>query len=209
METESAKSQVSPTVRDVMVFLGLKNTRGPERHLRALAEKGYLQHFPKTSRAYRIPIAASWPNELMDSRESTARHSENRRIPVIGRAPGGKPSAQELEELGEVCLPIRVSENAFAVRVVGNSMRDAHIIDGDVVVVDPAQEPLDRSIVLAEIDHEYTVKVLRKTPSAWWLEPANEDFAPVIPRIVNDRVVAPIVALYRPKLGRRERTAEW
>ncbi len=97
---------------------------------------------------------------------------------------------QEAEDLGELHLQIRASNRAFAIRIVGDSMRDAHVVDGDIVVADPEEQPLDRSIVLALIDGEYTVKVLRKTSSTWWLEAANESYRPVIPKREGDRVEA-------------------
>jgi SOS-response transcriptional repressor LexA len=112
--------------------------------------------------------------------------------------------------LGEVTLPFSVSEGAFAVRVMGNSMRDAHIVDGDIAICDPAIEADDRSTVIALVDGDYTIKTLRRNASQeWWLEPANDQFRPILPRMEGDRVAASVVGLIRERVGKAPRVNAW
>ena len=211
---QECSATAPPTVREVMQFLGLRNPRGAAGHLTALVRKGYLTHRPRTSRGYRLRLdSAVEPALSAPGQEGDAPRSANKevrpaesRIPIRGRVPAGTPSLQEEEDLGHIALPISVSERAFAVSVYGDSMRDAHIIDGDLVVVDPAVIPTDRATVLAIIDGNYTIKTLRKNAQGeWWLEPANDQVRPIVPRVDGDRADATVVALVRLRLGKRQR----
>jgi DNA polymerase V len=73
---------------------------------------------------------------------------------------------------------IRNPASTFFVRVAGDSMRDAGVIDGDILIVDRAQEPKNKAIVIAAVNGELTVKRLKKSRSRLWLVPENPDFSP-------------------------------
>ena len=214
----TAERQLPPTIREVATRLGIGTARGAQGHLRSLVTMGFLSHTPRTSRAYRLVPQVAETDEAQenppdafavnDSRPPR-RERERTRIPIVGQVPGGSPSAQEAEDLGNLELPIRVSDEAFAVRVTGDSMQDAHILEGDFAIGDPAVEPIDRSVVIALIGGAYTLKTLRRTEKAWWLEPANERYPPIMPDLDGDRVEAPVVALFRPQIHKRPRAVPW
>jgi repressor LexA len=169
-----------PTIREVMRHFRFTTPRGAEVHLRALAAKGYLAHFPGQTPAYRPQISTV---------EST--------VPVLGRVPAGRPSDQpELLE-GTLVLPWSLSERAFAIRVVGDSLRDSHVIEGDLVIVDPNREQRDGDIVLALVGGEHAVKLLRIDREGWHLAPANPAYPPVWPKEERDKVLGPVVGLMR------------
>ncbi|MCE7895081.1 MAG: repressor LexA [Sorangiineae bacterium PRO1] len=179
-----------PTIRQVMGHCGLKSPRGAELQLRALATRGFLEHEPGGRPAYR-------PKYL---RSGSA-------VPIVGRAPAGHPSEQPEEHEGVLHLPWRVSARSFAIRAVGDSMIDAHLLDGDLAVVDPEHEARDGNIVLAMLSGECTIKRFRARGKSWILEPANSTYRELVPTVEGDRVVGCIVALFRDmtpyRLGER------
>lgn len=156
-----------------------KTPKGIEGHLKALTRKGYILHFPGETPAYR-----------------PATHHSASQVPILGQAPAGHPSAQpELHE-GTLLIPWRVSDEAFAIKVAGPSMQDAHVLDGDLVVVDPKQEAHDGNVVLAEVGGEQTIKRLRLYSDRFELEPANVHYKTIVPA-EGDRVRGCVVALVR------------
>jgi SOS-response transcriptional repressor LexA len=89
-------------------------------------------------------------------------------------------------------------------------MRDAHFVDGDLAVGDPAVEPSDRGVVIARVDGHHTLKVLRINDAGeWWLEAANEQYPPILPRLEGDQVVAAVVALFRSRIGKGPAARPW
>jgi DNA polymerase V len=99
-----------------------------------------------------------------------------------GRVPAGFPSPAE--DYVEVPLDLNeflVQNKAatFLMRVDGDSMKDAGILDGDLLVVDRAAKPGSGSVVVVALNGEYTVKRLRRTPDGVWLDPANSRFQPM------------------------------
>jgi repressor LexA len=169
-----------PTIREVMRHCGLRSPRGAELQLKALAKCGHLVHAPGLKRAYRLRV----------ERPGTS-------VPIIGRAPAGHPTEQLEFREGTLSVPWAVGSNSFAVHVTGDSMRDAAILDGDIVVVDPRRQPVDRSVVLAVLDGSQTIKHLRVRGNLWHLEPANSDYPSLFPRVEGDRVVGCVVGLVR------------
>jgi repressor LexA len=177
-----------PTVREVLRHCGLKSPRGAQLQLNALAKCGYLVHETGVKRAYRPRI----------ERPASS-------VPIVGRAPAGHPSEQpELHE-GTLPLPWTVDAQAFAVRIVGDSMRDEHIVDGDLVVVDRKRQPRSGDVVLAAVRGEQTVKRFQKRGTSWVLEPANPHYKTIVPRTEGDQVVGCVVALVRHVTGQRPR----
>jgi repressor LexA len=169
-----------PTIRAVMEHFGFSSPHGAEGHLRALVKKGFLSHRPGETPAYRPRFA-----------------QDESRVPILGHAPAGYPSAQDENYQGTVVVPWRVGERAFAIIVVGNSMVEAQILPRDVAVVDPDQEARDGQIVVALIDGEHTVKRLKRKGARWELHPANPDFPVMHPQSPEDRLVGRVVALVR------------
>jgi repressor LexA len=116
-------------------------------------------------------------------------------VPLLGSVKAGYPSATEeaIDErmnLAEFLLPKK--DNMYLVTVDGDSMIDAHIEDGDIVIAERATIARDGQIVIANIDGEFTMKYFRQKGGKAWLEPANKNFRPMHPEYNLD-----IVAIIR------------
>jgi SOS-response transcriptional repressor LexA len=120
---------------------------------------------------------------------------------VLGLVEAGFPSPAEEElldvmDFDEYLAPNR--ESTYILRVKGESMRDAGIKDGDMVIVERRQTYKPGQIVIANIDGEYTIKYLRKERDLYYLEPANTDYKPIYPNgtLSIEAVVTAVVRKY-------------
>ena len=105
-------------------------------------------------------------------------------IPLLGQVTAGFPATVEEElsdtiNLDEYLVPQK--GNTYMLKVDGNSMIDAHIADGDMVLVEKTNKARDGEIVIAYVDGEFTMKYFRKQGYKVWLEPANRDYKPIYP----------------------------
>ena len=104
--------------------------------------------------------------------------------PLLGSVKAGFPSAvDEITDslnIEDYLIP-KKSSDTYLVEVDGQSMIDAHIADGDIVIAERTNTAKDGDIVIAQIDGEFTMKYLRKQGTKTWLEPANKDFKPMYP----------------------------
>lgn len=106
-------------------------------------------------------------------------------VPVLGLVKAGFPS--DVDEQVEDTMSIddyliEKKEATYMLEVDGDSMIDAHIADGDMVVVERTDKAKDGQIVIAEVDGEYTMKYFKKSGDKVWLEPANKNFKPIYPK---------------------------
>ncbi len=155
-----------PTIREIQAHFGFASPFAVTRHLRALEQKGLLQRVAGKARAFIEPQAkrrahpsTSRPPSLTDT---TASLGALTRVPLYGVIPAGLPTANEQEPDGFVTFDTAtfgLTRNArlFALRVRGDSMIGANIVDGDTVFLTP-REPHPRDIVAALIDGESTLK---------------------------------------------------
>jgi repressor LexA len=105
-------------------------------------------------------------------------------VPVLGLVKAGFPSDVEEELQDSVNLNdllIGKKEYTYILEVDGDSMIDAHIEKGDMVIVEKTNQAKDMQIVIAEVDGEFTMKYFRKEGSKIWLQPANKDYKPIYP----------------------------
>lgn len=104
-------------------------------------------------------------------------------IPMIGSVKAGLPSAAEevREGIDLESLLIKNKASTYLFEVDGESMIDAHIADGDMVLVERTNQAKDGDIVIANVDGEHTMKYFRTKGSKIWLEPANKAFKPIYP----------------------------
>ena len=105
-------------------------------------------------------------------------------IPLLGLVKAGFPSPSE--DVLETTINlnnflIQKKEKTYILEVDGDSMIDAHIADGDMVIAERTEFARDGDIVIAEVDGEFTMKYFKKEGSRIWLEPANKDFKPIYP----------------------------
>ncbi|MES2930218.1 MAG: transcriptional repressor LexA [Patescibacteria group bacterium] len=105
-------------------------------------------------------------------------------IRLLGQVTAGFPATVEDELTDTLNLDdylVSEKENTYMLKVDGNSMINAHIADGDMVLVEKTDKAKDGQIVIANVDGEFTMKYFKKQGDKVWLEPANEDFKPIYP----------------------------
>jgi repressor LexA len=153
-----------PTLREVARELGIKWTKGIEKHLQALEKKGYIKRFPG---ARSIEILG---------------FSRGRSIPVVGSIAGGKPilAEENVERTLTLDEDLAAGEGAFFLKVEGESMNQAGILDGDYVLVRPQPTAEKGEIVAALIGDEATVKYFFPEKNRVVLRPASPDFDPLV-----------------------------
>ena len=150
----------SPSVREIGAAVGLRSTASVSYHLQALQDKGLLQS-PGAKGRTRASVTTQRPGQ----------------IPVIGVVTAGLPILAVENQEGSISWD--GDPNCFALRVRGDSMINAAILPGDLVVVRPQQTADDGQIVVARIGDEATVKRLRRRNGQVWLMPENESYAPI------------------------------
>jgi repressor LexA len=151
----------------VQQAFGFKAVQSAREHLEALVRDGLLEKIPGTSRGYRLPGPENRPPVL---------------VPLLGRVQAGALTTATEDLEGYIAVGSRFSqEELFALRVRGESMRDAAILDGDIVIVRRGLEARHGDIVVALVEEEATVKRLVKKRSGVELHPENPDFSPIIP----------------------------
>ena len=154
-----------PTRAEIAAHLGFRSANAAEEHLRALARKGVLELVPGASRGIRLKEVVS--AEFM--------------LPVVGQVAAGSPilAAAHIEARHQVDPDLFKPKADYLLRVKGMSMRDAGILDGDLLAVHITPEARNGQIVVARLDDEVTVKRLKRQGPRVWLLPENPDFEPL------------------------------
>ena len=150
----------APSVREIGEAVGLRSTASVSYHLTQLQEKGFLQS-PGAKGRKRAIVTSRRPGQ----------------IPVVGVVTAGLPILAVENQEGTICWD--GDPDCFALRVRGDSMINAAILSGDLVVVRPQQFADDGQIVVARIGDEATVKRLRRRNGQVWLMPENENYDPI------------------------------
>jgi repressor LexA len=160
-----AETGMPPTRAEIARELGFRSANAAEEHLRALQKKGVLELVPGASRGI----------QLKDSLR------EQMGLPLVGRVAAGSPIlAQEHIEAHYRLDPALFDPKPhYLLRVHGMSMKDAGILDGDLVAVHRTPEVRSRQIVVARLEDEVTVKRYRQDGTLVWLLPENEEFEPI------------------------------
>jgi len=170
-----------PSVREIGQALGLTSSSTVHSHLSALEKKGYLRRDPSKPRALEI---------LKDERDVPAKKVIQ--LPVVGQITAGVPilAQQNIEDYFPLPQEFVRSEECFILKVRGDSMVDAGIFDGDMLVVRRQQTAKDRDIVVARMEDEATVKRFFREDGHIRLQPENPRMEPIITRDVAIEVVA-------------------
>jgi repressor LexA len=168
IEEFRAERGYPPSVREIGERVGLSSSSTIHAHLKTLERRGYITRDPTKPRALRSESGTNPPDSVV--------------MPIIGRVAAGVPiTAQENIE-GEFVLPAsfapRASE-AFMLRVKGDSMVGAAILDGDLILVRPQPSAENGEIVVAMVDDEATVKRFYKEDGRVRLQPENPEMAPI------------------------------
>ena len=150
----------APSVREIGAAVGLRSTASVSYHLQQLQEKGFLQS-PGVKGRKRAIVTSQRPGQ----------------IPVVGVVTAGLPILALENQEGTIAWD--GDPSCFALRVRGDSMINAAILDGDMVVVRPQASADDGQIVVARIGDEATVKRLRRRKGEIWLMPENDAYSPI------------------------------
>jgi len=177
-----------PSIREIGTEFGIKSLRGVTVHLDALERKGFIQR-ERTSRSIKIlkPPVSFRENELV-------------RLPILGTIAAGEPLLAVENVEGELSVPramLGAADEAFLLRVRGDSMVGAHILPGDIVVIKRQQTADSGDLVAALIGDEATVKQLRLEGGRAILMPANPAYQPIPMGGRESRLIGKVIALLR------------
>ena len=161
-----------PTRAEIAEKMGFRSVNAAEQHLRALEKKGAIDISSGASRGIRVRDAAA---------RSAGRLGRLLDLPVIGRVAAGSPMLAEenVQARYQIDPHLFTPRADYLLRVRGMSMRDAGILEGDLVAVHKTPEARSGQIVIARLGDEVTVKRLRRRGHAVQLEPENPEFEPI------------------------------
>jgi len=171
-----------PSVREICQAVGLKSTSSVQANLDALERAGYIERDPLLKRSIR----------LVGGRDENITH-----VPIVGAVTAGLPilAVEQIEGYLPYAGAVSSDKPLFALRVKGESMINAGILDGDIIVVEKTPVASNGEIVVAMIEDEATVKRFYKENGHFRLQPENDDYEPII---VNELVIlGKVVSLVR------------
>ena len=180
-----------PTLREIGSHMGIRSTNGVNDHLRALERKGYLKREDMKSRALR-PVNTD-PNKT----------GELVQIPIVGRVAAGEPVLAEQNIEDTVSIDryfIGNHQEVFALKVKGDSMIEAGIMDGDTVIIEFRETANDGDIVVALIDEaETTLKRFKRSHRGRYIKliPANKDMKEMVYEADRVRIQGVLVGQLR------------
>lgn len=173
-------SGVSPSVREIMDYMGFKSTSTAHRYINLLTAEGLIEKTDSLNRSLRLPNSSSAP------------------VPVIGTVTAGKPITAFEDITGYVNFeaPNYNPEELFALKIKGESMINAGILDGDIVIIKKDAYAENGDIVVAFIDGEdATVKRFFKENGKYRLQPENDSMEAII--VDNCEILGKVIGLKR------------
>ncbi|MFC7518584.1 transcriptional repressor LexA [Herbaspirillum sp. GCM10030257] len=172
-----------PTRAEIATELGFKSANAAEEHLQALARKGAIEISPGTSRGIRLRDLHGDSGLRMSGRQMSLPHPALMQLslPLIGRVAAGSPilAQEHVEATYSVDPALFSAKPDYLLKVKGLSMRDAGIMDGDLLAVKKIDTAKNGQIVVARLGDEVTVKRYKKSGSLIELLPENPDFEPI------------------------------
>ena len=188
---EYIKSQIlergyPPAVREICEAVNLKSTSSVHSHLETLEKNGYIHRDPTKPRAIEI---------LDDSFNLTRREMVN--VPIVGRVAAGEPilAQENIENYFPIPTEFMPNNQTFLLKVKGESMINAGILDGDMVLVEQTPSASNGDMVVALIEDGATVKTFYKEEGIFRLQPENDTMDPII--LENVTILGKVVGLYR------------
>lgn len=177
-----------PSIREMGAEFEIRSLRGVTVHLDALERKGFIRR-DRNSRGIKVlqPNADPSRGELVS-------------VPILGTIAAGIPLLAIENREGEMLIPrsmLGTAESAFGLNVKGDSMMDAHILPGDIVVIRPQQTADDGDLVAALIGEEATVKRLKFQDGRAMLFPANPAYEPIPLQDKDDILIGKVIGLMR------------
>ena len=188
---EYIKSQIlekgfPPAVRDICEAVNLKSTSSVHSHLETLEKNGYIRRDPTKPRAIEI---------LDDSFNFTRREMVN--VPMVGRVAAGEPLLAEQNVENYFPIPMEFMPNAqtFMLTVKGESMVNAGIFDGDMVLVEQRNYARNGEMIVALVDDGATVKTFYKEEGVIRLQPENDFMDPII--VPDCQILGKVIGVFR------------
>ena len=175
---ERVRENIPPTIREIGKHMGFKSTGTVRDYLKALENKGYLKRESGLSRSIEL---------LRDTLS---------KIPILGTIPAGGPDLayENIEGYVELDDLLAGQSNLFALKIKGDSMVDAGILDGDIAIIKKQSSAYKGDVVAALIGDEATLKRLRYSGSTAYLEPANKNYPPIFE---NFAIIGKLVTIVR------------
>ena len=188
---EYIKSQIlergfPPAVRDICEAVNLKSTSSVHSHLETLEKNGYIRRDPTKPRAIEI---------LDDSFNFTRREMVN--VPMVGRVAAGEPilAEQNIENYFPIPMEFMPNNQTFMLTVKGESMINAGIFDGDMVLVEQRNTARNGEMVVALIDDGATGKTFYKEEGVIRLQPENDTMDPII--VPDVTILGKVIGVFR------------
>lgn len=187
------KNGYPPTVRDICIGVGLRSTATVFTHLKNLEEKGVLTKSSAKNRAISV-VKDSTVTEFVPKEPGSP---EIMLIPLLGKVAAGSPitAVDNIERTFPIPMELATNQEMYMLRVQGDSMINAGILNGDLIIVahQPTAENGDK--VVAMIDGEVTVKTFYKENGYFRLQPENDTMEPIITTQLT--ILGKVVGLYR------------
>ena len=175
-----------PAVREICEAVHLKSTSSVHSHLETLEKNGYIRRDPTKPRAIEI---------LDDTFNLTRRELVN--VPIIGQVAAGEPilAQENIENYFPIPAEIMPNNQTFLLKVKGESMINAGILDGDMVLVEEARTASNGDMVVALIEDGATVKTFYKEEGVFRLQPENDNMDPII--VKELMILGKVIGVFR------------
>ncbi|MDA7415117.1 transcriptional repressor LexA [Xenophilus arseniciresistens] len=177
-----ARTGAPPTRAEIAAELGFKSANAAEEHLQALARKGVIELVSGTSRGIRLRGDALRSLHESRSHQFTLPGLSQLALPLVGRVAAGSPilAQEHVDQTYYVENTLFQHKPDYLLKVRGMSMRDAGIMDGDLLAVQATREARNGQIIVARLGEEVTVKRLKRTKDLIELHAENPDYPTII-----------------------------
>lgn len=174
-----------PSVREICEAVSLKSTSTVHGHLKRLEKKGLIYRDPTKPRALEIVELSNEEKELID-------------IPIVGKVTAGMPilATENIEDMFQIPINyVKHNNDLFILKVTGDSMIEAGILDGDLAIIEQKNVAINGDIVVALIENEATIKRFFKENGFIRLQPENKNYEPII--VEDCSILGKLVGIYR------------
>lgn len=184
IQSSIARTGAPPTRAEIATELGFRSANAAEEHLQALARKGVIELVSGTARGIRLrgDTLRSLNNARMKQFSLPLQGLAQLALPLVGRVAAGNPilAQEHVDQTFYFENGLFQRQPDYLLKVRGMSMRDAGILDGDMLAVKQSKEAKNGQIVVARLGDEVTVKRFRRTKNIIELLPENPDFKPIV-----------------------------
>ena len=174
-----------PSVREICQAVSLESTSTVHGHLKRLEKKGLIYRDPTKPRALEIVELSNEEKELID-------------IPIVGKVTAGMPilATENIEDMFQIPINyVKHNNDLFILKVTGDSMIEAGILDGDLAIIEQKNVATNGDIVVALIENEATIKRFFKENGFIRLQPENKNYEPII--VEDCSILGKLVGIYR------------